>query len=68
MRPQGFWGAGEKGYLISGSWGAKCSGNYFRGAGEQAHTIGDLDSTVREIRELFLGIMGAKTSLYCKAS
>ena len=22
MRPQGFWGSGENGYLFSGSWGA----------------------------------------------
>ena len=39
MEPQGFWGSGENGYLFSGCWG-----NYFRGAGEQVYSFGDLGS------------------------
>ena len=44
--PQGFWGSEEKGFLFSGSWGSIA--NYFRGAGEQAHTLGDLGSTAKK--------------------
>ena len=51
MRTPGVGGAGEKGYSISGSWEAKCCGNYFRGAGKQAHTFGDLGSTVKKLRK-----------------
>ena len=50
------------------------TGNYFRGAGEQAHTSGDFGSTTKsceknqgfgEIRALFLGIRGTQTSSPC---
>ena len=45
LGPQGFWGAGEKGYFFRelGS-----TANYFRGAGEQAHTFWDLGSTAKK--------------------
>ena len=43
---QGFSGAGEKGYIFSGSWGALAI--IFRGAGEQAHTFGDLGRTAKK--------------------
>ena len=39
--PQGFWGSGENGYLFS-------TGNYFRGAREQAHNFGDLGSLAKK--------------------
>ena len=41
--PQGFWGSGENGYLFSGS-----TGNYFRGAREQAHNFGDIGSLAKK--------------------
>ena len=44
--PQGFWGAREKGYLFSGSWGALVI--ILKGAGEQAHTFGDLGSPAKK--------------------
>ena len=41
--PQGFWGSGENGYIyIFRDLGS--TGNYLRGAGEQAHSFGDLGS------------------------
>ena len=44
--PQGFLGSGENGFLFSGSWGS--TGNYFRGAREQAHNFGDLGSLAKK--------------------
>ena len=48
MGPQGFWGSGKNGYLFSGSWGS--TGNYFRGAREQAHNLGDLGSLAKKAK------------------
>ena len=44
--PQGFKGSGEKGFFIFRELGS--TANYFRGAGEQAHTFGDLVSTAKK--------------------
>ena len=43
--PQGFWGSGEWLFIFRdlGS-----TGNYFRGAGEQAHSFGDLGSPAKK--------------------
>ena len=48
--PQGFWGSGEKGYLFLGLQ-LGSTANYFRGAGEQAHTFGDLGSTAKKLKK-----------------
>ena len=46
--PQGFGGSVENGYLFSGSTGT-C--NYFRGAGEQAHSFGDSGSPAKKVKK-----------------
>ena len=51
--PQGFEGAGLFIFRELGS-----TGNYFRGAGEEAHTFGDLGSTAKKTEEKYSGIWG----------
>ena len=44
--PQGFWGSGENGFFIFRELGS--TGNYFRGAREQAHNFGDIGSLAKK--------------------
>ena len=46
LRPQGFWGSGENGYLFSGSWEALVI--IFRGAREKAYNFGDIGSLAKK--------------------
>ena len=49
--PQGFRGAGENGYLFSGSWEALVIIVRDLGFGEQAHSFGDFGSPVKKLKK-----------------
>ena len=49
MGPPGFFGIWGEGLLIFRELGS--TAYYFRGAGEQAHTLGDLGSTVKKLEK-----------------